>query len=60
VRAAVAARMPNSRFPPQGIARLIEAQWQGALNQWAVAPEGRLSDYVTNSLIAWFALTGIA
>lgn len=59
LRAAVAARMSNSRFPAQGLARLIEAQWQGAMNQWALNPEGRLTDYVANSLIAWFTLTGV-
>jgi len=59
LRSAVAMRLTHSRFPPLGLARLIEAQWQGALNQWAVTPEGRLVDYVTNSLAAWFTLTGI-
>jgi len=59
LRAAVAARLTHSRFPPLGLARLIEAQWQGALNQWAIAPEGPLVDYVTNSLAAWFTLAGV-
>jgi AcrR family transcriptional regulator len=59
LRAAVAGRMAHSRFPGPALAKLIEAQWQGALNQWAIRPEGRLGDYVTNSLAAWFAMSGV-
>lgn len=37
-------------------ARLIEAQWQGAFNQWGFFREGRLPDFVADSLEAWFDL----
>lgn len=56
LRAALAERMPPMAADPQTAARLVEAQWQGALNQWGVAPEGRLTDFVAESLAAWFEL----
>jgi len=59
LREAVAARLPPLAVPPADAARLVEAQWQGALNQWGIAPEGRLTDFVTQSLAAWFRLVGV-
>jgi AcrR family transcriptional regulator len=56
LRAAIAARMPPLPIPAEAAARLVEAQWQGALNQWGVEPVGSLADYVAESLRAWFAL----
>jgi AcrR family transcriptional regulator len=56
LRAAVAARLPPLPMTPEMAARLIEAQWQGALNQWGISREGRLVDYVTGSLAAWLIL----
>jgi AcrR family transcriptional regulator len=56
LRAAVAARLPPLPVPPDVGAKLIEAQWQGALNQWGFFPEGRLVDYVARSLNEWFDL----
>jgi AcrR family transcriptional regulator len=56
LRAAVAARMPRLHLPADKAASLIEAQWNGALIQWGVSREGRLVDYVTQSLANWFAL----
>ena len=56
LREAIAARLPPLAIAPAQAARLVEAQWQGALNQWGIAPEGRLVDFVTDSLTAWFAL----
>jgi hypothetical protein len=41
---------------PDLAARLVEAQWQGALNQWGIEPKGSLADFVAESLTAWFAL----
>jgi len=56
LREAIATRLPPLAVPPDIAARLVEAQWQGALNQWGIAPEGRLVDFVTDSLSAWFSL----
>jgi AcrR family transcriptional regulator len=56
LRAAVAERMPPLPVPPDLAARLIEAQWQGAFNQWGFFQEGRLRDFVAASLEAWFDL----
>jgi AcrR family transcriptional regulator len=56
LREAIAQRLPPLAIPPAEAARLVEAQWQGALNQWGIAPEGRLVDFVTESLAAWFSL----
>jgi AcrR family transcriptional regulator len=58
LREAVAARLPPLPLEPMAAARLIEAQWQGALNQWGIARQGRLLDYVTRSLADWFTLVG--
>jgi AcrR family transcriptional regulator len=56
LRTAVAARMPPLPITPDLAARLVEAQWQGALNQWGIEPKGSLADFVAESLTAWFAL----
>jgi AcrR family transcriptional regulator len=58
LREAVAARLPPLDVEPAVAAQLVEAQWQGALNQWGIAPEGRLVDFVTANLQAWFSLVG--
>jgi AcrR family transcriptional regulator len=56
LRAAVAERLPPLSIGPDQAARLVEAQWQGALHQWGLDPQGPLSDYVADSLVSWFAL----
>jgi AcrR family transcriptional regulator len=56
LRAAVAERLPPLRLAPDAAARLLEAQWQGALHQWSLEPHGAAADYVADSLTAWFAL----
>lgn len=56
LRAAIAARLPPLPVSPEVGARLIEAQWQGALNQWGFFPEGRLADYIAGCLNDWFDL----
>lgn len=56
LRAAVAERLPPLRVSPEVGARLLEAQWQGALNQWGFFHEGRLVDYVARCLTEWFDL----
>ena len=49
-------RLPPLPIPPDLAARLIEAQWQGAFNQWGFFRDGRLPDFVTASLEGWFDL----
>ncbi len=56
LRDAVAERLPPLPIAPELAARLIEAQWQGAFNQWGFFGEGRLQDFVAESLEAWFDL----
>lgn len=56
LRAAIAARLPPLPIPADDAAALVEAQWQGALLQWGIFRQGRLADFVTASLRAWFAL----
>jgi AcrR family transcriptional regulator len=56
LRAAIAARMPPLSIPADDAAVLVEAQWQGALNQWGIFRQGRLADFVTDRLRAWFDL----
>jgi hypothetical protein len=54
LRAAIAARLPPLPVPAETAARLLEAQWQGAMNQWGFFQEGRLPDYVARALNEWF------
>ena len=54
LRAAVAERLPPLPVPAETAARLLEAQWQGAMNQWGFFQEGRLPDYVARALNEWF------
>ena len=54
LRAAVAARLPPLPVDAATAARLLEAQWQGTMNQWGFFQEGRLPDYVARALNEWF------
>ena len=54
LRAAIAERLPPLPTPAETAARLLEAQWQGAMNQWGFFHEGRLPDYVARTLNEWF------
>jgi AcrR family transcriptional regulator len=56
LRSAIVERLPPLPIPADLAARLIEAQWQGAFNQWGFFGEGRLQDFVVESLRAWFDL----
>ncbi len=56
LRTAIAARLPPLSVPAETAARLLEAQWQGAVNQWGFFREGKLGDYVARSLNDWFDL----
>ena len=58
LRAAVAIRLPPLPVPAETAARLLEAQWQGAMNQWGFFHEGRLPDYVAVALNEWFDAMG--
>ena len=56
LRAALAERMPPLPVPAELAALLLEAQWQGAVNQWGFFREGTLANYLQRSLEAWFDL----
>jgi AcrR family transcriptional regulator len=60
LRAAVAERLPPLPIQADIAARLIEAQWQGAMNQWGFFQQGRLVDYVAQCLNEWFDALGAA
>lgn len=57
-RAAIVKRLPPMRIPANAAARLLDAQFHGAVIQWALEPRGRLADFVTRSLKDWFRLCG--
>lgn len=56
LRSAIAERLPALPMSAADAARLVEAQWQGALNQWGLEPTGDLADFVATALADWFAL----
>jgi AcrR family transcriptional regulator len=58
-RAAIVKRLPPMRVPPDTAARLLDAQYHGAVIQWALEPRGRLADFVARSLEDWFHLAGL-
>ncbi|HEX3917696.1 MAG TPA: TetR/AcrR family transcriptional regulator [Caulobacteraceae bacterium] len=58
LQAVISERLPPLPIPAAEAAQLVEAQWQGALLQWGIAHEGRLGDFVTRRLEAWFKLIG--
>ena len=53
--AAVEARFPKE---PNGIGHALASHWQGAVIWWAFNPEGRLEDYLRQSLNDLLALIG--
>jgi len=57
-RAAIVRRLPPMPIPPQRAARLLDAQFHGAVVQWALEPVGRLPDFVRASLRDVFRLCG--
>ena len=57
-RTAIVRRLPPLPIPPQRAARLLDAQYHGAVVQWALEPKGKLADFVTRSLRDWFRLAG--
>lgn len=57
-RAAIVERLPPLPIPPDRAARLLDAQYHGAVVQWALDPEGKLYEFVAESLRDWFRLSG--
>jgi AcrR family transcriptional regulator len=57
-RAEIVKRLPPMRISPDKAARLLDAQYHGAVVQWALEPQGRLADFVTRSLKDWFRACG--
>lgn len=58
-RAAILERLPPLPIPAERAARLLDAQYHGAVVQWALEPQGRLADFVADSLRDWFRLSGL-
>jgi AcrR family transcriptional regulator len=58
-RAVIVRRLPRLPIPAERAADLLDAQYHGAVIQWALEPRGRLSDFVTTSLRDWFRLCGL-
>lgn len=59
LHAAVVERLPPLPIQAETAARLLEAQWRGALLQWGLEPKGALADYVADSLTDWFSLASL-
>ncbi len=57
-RAAIVERLPPLPIPAEDAARLLDAQFHGAIIQWALEPEGAPGEYVMASLRNWFRLAG--
>jgi AcrR family transcriptional regulator len=57
-RAAIVQRLPPLRVPADTAARLLDAQFHGAVVQWGLDPRGTLVDFMTRSLTDWFRLAG--
>jgi AcrR family transcriptional regulator len=58
LRAAIVKRLPAMRISANDAARLLDAQYHGAVIQWALEPKGRLDAFITRSLKNWFRLAG--
>jgi len=58
-RAVIVKRLPRLPISAERAADLLDAQYHGAVIQWALEPRGRLSDFVTASLKDWFGLCGL-
>jgi AcrR family transcriptional regulator len=57
-RAEIVKRLPPMRIAADQVARLLDAQFHGAVIQWALEPVGTLDDFVAESLRSWFVLAG--
>jgi AcrR family transcriptional regulator len=58
-RAEMLKRLPPLPIPADRAAQLLDAQYHGAVVQWALEPEGQLADFVARSLRDWFRLSGL-
>ncbi|MDE2163449.1 MAG: TetR/AcrR family transcriptional regulator [Alphaproteobacteria bacterium] len=57
-RAEIVKRLPKMRIPSDRAASLLDAQFHGAVVQWAIEPRGALANFVRRSLKDWFRLCG--
>lgn len=57
-RAEIVKRLPSLPIPAHRAASLLDAQYHGAVVQWALAPQGRLAAFVKRNLRDWFRLAG--
>jgi AcrR family transcriptional regulator len=57
-RAEIVKRLPPMRIPAERAATLLDAQFHGAVIQWALQPEGTLGGFVRASLEDLFRLAG--
>lgn len=58
-RAEIVKRLPPLPLPAERAADLLDAQYHGAVVQWALEPRGQLADFVAASLRDWFRLSGL-
>jgi AcrR family transcriptional regulator len=58
-RAEIVKRLPPMPIAKDKAASLLDAQYHGAVMQWALEPKGRLYDFVRRSLRDWFRLCGL-
>lgn len=56
-RAEIVRRLPPLPIPGDRAAQLIDAQFHGAVVQYALQPKGQLSTYVRSALRDWFWLS---
>ncbi len=57
-RAEIVRRLPKMRISADKAARLLDAQFHGAVIQWALEPHGGLVGFVRRSLKDWFRMAG--
>lgn len=58
-RREIVKRLPPMRVSSDKAAQLLDAQFHGAVVQWALEPRGRLAQFVMQSLKDWFRVAGV-
>jgi len=58
-REMIVRRLPSLPIPAERAADLLDAQYHGAVVQWALEPRGALADFVRDALRDWFRLAGL-